>query len=97
VTWSQLGIHSRPIILLNVNGFYTSLLEWISTAVRYGFIRPANANIIVEAKSVEEIVEKVERYELPDGRYRLDWSVQSPLGSPSFPSRTYTNGDSAQM
>jgi predicted Rossmann-fold nucleotide-binding protein len=57
VTWSQLGIHSCPIILLNVNGFYTPVLEWIRTAVQSGFIQPANANIVVEAKTVDEIVE----------------------------------------
>ena len=81
MTWSQLGIHSCPIILLNVNGFYTPLLEWIKTAVRSGFIKPDNANIVVEAKSVDEIMEKLANYHLPESRYRLDWSVQSPLES----------------
>lgn len=79
VTWSQLGIHSCPIILYNVNGFYTPLLEWINTAVKFGFIRPANADIIAEAKSLEEVQHKLLKYAQPDSIYRLDWSVQSPL------------------
>lgn len=64
-----------------MNGFYTPLLEWIDTAVKSGFIRPANANIVIEAKTVNEVVEKLQGYELPDSRYRLDWTVQSPLES----------------
>ena len=90
VTWSQLGIHSCPIILLNVNGFYTPLLEWINVAVKSGFIKPTNANIIVEAKTVEEVIEKLQGYEVPDSRYPLDWTVQSPLEK----HKELPNGDS---
>lgn len=79
MTWSQLGIHSCPIILLNVNGFYTPLLQWIRTAVESGFIQPANANIVAEAKSVAEIVEKLDGYQVSKSRFDLDWTVQSPL------------------
>jgi len=62
-----------------VNGFYSPLLEWINVAVKSGFIKPANANIVVEAKTVEEVVEKLQGYEVPESRYPLDWTVQSPL------------------
>lgn len=93
MTWSQLGIHSCPILLLNVNGFYTPLLEWINTAVKSGFIRPGNANIVVEAKSVDEVLEKLQGYKLSDSRYQLDWAVQSPLES----SKNMTNGDYTQV
>ena len=90
MTWSQLGIHSCPIILLNVNGFYSPLLEWINVAVKSGFITTANANIIVEAKTVDEVIEKLQSYEVPDSRYPLDWTVQSPLEK----HKEWRNGDS---
>jgi predicted Rossmann-fold nucleotide-binding protein len=70
---------------LNTNDFYTPLLEWINKAVESGFIRPANAGLIVEAKTVDEVVEKLESYQLSTGRYHLDWSVQSPLEGPQVP------------
>lgn len=76
-----------------MNGFYTPLLEWINTAVKSGFIRPANANIVVEAKTVDEVVEKLQGYKLPDSRYRLDWTVQSPLET----SKQLPNGDLTQI
>ena len=89
VTWSQLGIHSCPIILYNVNDFYTPLLQWINTAVQYGFIRPANADIIAEAKSLEQVEEKLRKYAQPDSIYRLDWTVQSPMESKKMLNGTY--------
>lgn len=73
-----------------MNDFYTPLIEWINTAVKYGFIKDDNANIVVEAKSVDEIVDKLQNYQLPNGRYPLDWTVQSPLGPPHD---RRTNGD----
>jgi predicted Rossmann-fold nucleotide-binding protein len=63
---------------LNINGFYTHLLEWINTAVKFGFIRPANAKIVVEARDVNEVLEKLEGYTLPDGVYGFDWTVEGP-------------------
>ena len=58
--------------------------------MKCGFIRPANANIVVEAKMVDEVVEKLKGYQLPDSVYRLDWTVQSPLETLS---KQFPNGD----
>src|SRR5262245_57540668 len=40
LTWCQLGIHAKPIGLLNVDGFFEPLLGWIRHAAAEGFIRP---------------------------------------------------------
>src|SRR5438105_253290 len=40
LTWAQLGIHHKPIGLLNTAGFFDPLLAWIDRAVADGFIRP---------------------------------------------------------
>ena len=55
------------------------MLEWINVAVKSGFIKPANAKIVVEAKTVDEVIEKLHEYEVPKSRYPLDWTIQSPL------------------
>lgn len=34
ITWSQLNIHSKPILVLNTRGFFTPLVEWVNVAVR---------------------------------------------------------------
>jgi uncharacterized protein (TIGR00730 family) len=40
LTWAQLGIHRKPVGLLNVEGYYDGLLRFLRHAVREGFIRP---------------------------------------------------------
>ncbi|KAK4600174.1 hypothetical protein RGQ29_010014 [Quercus rubra] len=63
VTWSQLGIHDKPVGLLNVDGYYNSLLSFINTAVENGFIKPSQHNIIVSAPNARELIQKLEEYE----------------------------------
>ncbi|KZS98890.1 hypothetical protein SISNIDRAFT_392982, partial [Sistotremastrum niveocremeum HHB9708] len=47
VTWTQIGIHSKPVVLVNVLGFYSSLRELVRTAVRSGFIKEENVDLLV--------------------------------------------------
>lgn len=62
ITWAQLGIHDKPVGLLNVEGYYDSLLAFIDQAVDDGFIAPAARHIIVSARTVQELVRKLEEY-----------------------------------
>ncbi|MGV7209963.1 TIGR00730 family Rossman fold protein [Oxalobacteraceae bacterium A2-2] len=51
LTWSQLGIHAKPIGLLNVDGFYDSLVGFIGHASGQGFIKPHHVGLMrVEAE-----------------------------------------------
>ncbi|GLT56794.1 hypothetical protein SLA2020_298110 [Shorea laevis] len=62
ITWAQLGIHDKPVGLLNVNGFYNPLLSFIDKAVEEGFISPNERHIIVSATTAKELVKKMEEY-----------------------------------
>lgn len=62
ITWAQLGIHDKPVGLLNVDGYYNSLLTFIDKAVDDGFIMPAQRLIIVSAPTARELVQKLEDY-----------------------------------
>lgn len=62
-TWSQLGIHDKPVGLLNVEGYYNALLALIDKGVEEGFIKPAARHIIVSAPSAREVVCKMEEFE----------------------------------
>jgi len=46
VTWAQLGLHAKPIGLLNVNGFYDGLAAFVDHLVATGFVRPAHAELL---------------------------------------------------
>ncbi|GAA6019313.1 hypothetical protein JCM10207_001259 [Rhodosporidiobolus poonsookiae] len=45
-TWSQIGVHLKPVILLNVKGFYAPLKQFIENAISSGFIPPQNRNFL---------------------------------------------------
>ncbi|KAM0937655.1 putative LOG family protein [Dioscorea sansibarensis] len=60
ITWSQLGIHEKPVGLLNVDGYYNSLLELFDKGVEEGFIEDGARHIVVSSESVEELFSKME-------------------------------------
>ncbi|XP_031495297.1 cytokinin riboside 5'-monophosphate phosphoribohydrolase LOG1-like [Nymphaea colorata] len=62
ITWAQLGIHNKPVGLLNVDGYYNSFLSFIDKAVDDGFVTPSQRNIIVSAPNAKELVQKLEDY-----------------------------------
>ena len=74
ITWNQLGIHGRGIVVYNVEGYYDGLIEWVRTAVSAGFIAPGNAGILVEALDAEEVVKELKEYRIAEGRFKLNWS-----------------------
>lgn len=61
VTWAQLKIHSKPCVLVNVDGYYDSLLRFFDQAVEHGLIKPRNRGLIQVAKSADEALEIIER------------------------------------
>ncbi|KAJ0838718.1 putative LOG family protein [Helianthus annuus] len=63
ITWAQLGIHQKPVGLLNVDGYYNSLLSFIDNAVNEGFISPNARSIIVSAQTAHELLSKLEEFE----------------------------------
>ncbi|XP_028777318.1 cytokinin riboside 5'-monophosphate phosphoribohydrolase LOG8-like [Neltuma alba] len=62
ITWAQLGIHKKPVGLLNVDGYYNCLLALFDNGVKEGFIRPCARNIVVSASTAKELVMKMEHY-----------------------------------
>lgn len=62
ITWAQLGIHDKPVGLLNVEGYYNSLLAFIDKAVDDGFIKPCERSIVVSAPTARELLQKLEDY-----------------------------------
>ena len=62
VTWSQLGIQSKPCGLLNVEGYYDPLLELFDHAVREGFLREENRRLVQEDRDPERLLEKMSRF-----------------------------------
>ncbi|KAK8483003.1 hypothetical protein V6N13_095861 [Hibiscus sabdariffa] len=62
ITWAQLGIHDKPVGLLNVDGYYNYFLTFIDKAVEDGFIKPSQRHIFVSARNAKELIQKLEEY-----------------------------------
>jgi uncharacterized protein (TIGR00730 family) len=75
-TWNQLGIHSMPVVVFNVDGYWDGLLTWVKNAVSSGFIAPTNAGILVEALDAEEVLTCMKEYQNAEGRFNLTWEQQ---------------------
>ena len=57
ITWKQLGLYLKPIVVLNVDGYFNPLLEMLHKAIDENFMRPEHGNIWVVAETPEEAVQ----------------------------------------
>ena len=57
ITWKQLGLYLKPIVVLNVDGYFNPLLEMLQKAIDENFMRPEHGNIWVVADTPEEAVQ----------------------------------------
>ena len=57
LTWGQLGLHSKPIALLNIKGYYDPLLALFDHAVREGFLSPALRGLALQATDPAKLIE----------------------------------------
>ncbi|KAJ2323748.1 hypothetical protein GGI00_005531 [Coemansia sp. RSA 2681] len=78
-TWSMLSIHSKPIVVVNIDGYYNALRDMIDKAVEAGFVRPGNQHIIVMCDTPKEAVAALKSYSVPSTRYGLSWSTANPM------------------
>ncbi|KAF8377837.1 hypothetical protein HHK36_031222 [Tetracentron sinense] len=91
ITWAQLGIHEKPVGLLNVDGYYNSLISFIDKAVEEGFITPAARHIIIYSETAQELICKLEEY-VPKHfgvASRLSWEMEQQLGYTTKSNITY--------
>lgn len=75
VTWSQLGIQSKPCGLLNVEGYYDPLLELFDHAVGEGFLRVENRGLVLEDRNAERLLEKMANF-VPVRADKWIWKVE---------------------
>jgi uncharacterized protein (TIGR00730 family) len=65
LTWGQLGLHAKPMGLLNVAGFFDPLVRWVDHCVREGFVRPEHRALLQLSADPEELLELLMRSHPP--------------------------------
>ncbi len=67
LTWSQLGLHQKPIGLLNVRNYYNPLLALVDQARREGFIYAEHSALFGHAEDPDQLLDLMENHQTPTG------------------------------
>jgi len=65
LTWGQLALHGKPCALLNVSGYYDSLLAFLDSAVTKRLLRAENRALVLVSSNVGELLDQVQAYAPP--------------------------------
>ncbi|HET9943599.1 MAG TPA: TIGR00730 family Rossman fold protein [Terriglobia bacterium] len=72
VTWAQLGLHAKPVGLLNVNSYFDPLIEQFDRAVTEEFAYPENRRLILHETNPDRLLDLMGSYEPPDVEQWID-------------------------
>mgnify|MGYP003599031624 CR=1 FL=1 len=62
LTWGQLGLHQKPVGLLNVNGYFDSLLQFIQHTVDCGLLKESNQKMLLVSDSITDLLQQMKEY-----------------------------------
>jgi uncharacterized protein (TIGR00730 family) len=65
LTWAQLGLHSKPCGLINVDGYFDHLLSFLDKAVSEGFMKQAHREMLLVSETPEDILNQAAAYKPP--------------------------------
>ena len=65
LTWAQLGLHKKPIALLNVDGFFDSLKTLIQSMVDKGFLKKLNYDMLLISDDIDDLLIQMKNYTPP--------------------------------
>lgn len=65
LTWGQLGLHKKPIAILNIDGYFESLIIFIQTMTDKGLLKEVNQQMLLVSDSIDDLLDKMENYVPP--------------------------------
>jgi len=65
LTWGQLGVHNKPIALLNTAGYYDKLISFMSEMVTAGLLKSENEKMVIQSDNIEKLVSQMQDYSAP--------------------------------
>jgi uncharacterized protein (TIGR00730 family) len=65
LTWGQLGLHKKPIAILNVDGYYDALIVFIQTMTDKGLLKRVNQQMLLVSDTIDDLLDKMENYVPP--------------------------------
>jgi uncharacterized protein (TIGR00730 family) len=68
-SWAQLDLHTKPIGLLDAEGYWLPLLGWLDAAVAAGFIAPTHRGLLLREPDLDTLLERFAAWAPPVGRW----------------------------
>lgn len=65
LTWGQLGLHQKPVAILNVNGYYDDFLSFIQNMVDKGLLKKSNQEMLLVSNNVAQLLALMNTYAPP--------------------------------
>src|SRR5690606_12941329 len=65
LTWGQLGLHQKPIGLLNIDGFFDHLIAFIQHMVDTGLLKKENQDMVLFSADIDDLLDQMEAYQAP--------------------------------
>jgi uncharacterized protein (TIGR00730 family) len=65
LTWAQIGLHTKPIGLLNIKGYYDPLLNLVDHAIQNGFIYSNHRSLLISHTDPAELLNSLRAYQPP--------------------------------
>lgn len=73
LTWLQLGLHHKPIGVLNVNGFYDPLFDQLEMMVKHRFLKSANRDLVFNEANAVNLIDQMDNFSaIPDDGWFRD-------------------------
>jgi uncharacterized protein (TIGR00730 family) len=67
LTWAQIGLHAKPVGLLNTNGYYDLLIAFLDQVEREGFMYSEHKSLLLCAKEPDDLLAVMAEYQPPAG------------------------------
>jgi uncharacterized protein (TIGR00730 family) len=67
LTWGQLGLHEKPMGILNINGYYDELISFLDSMVHKGLLKESNREMILISDNIDDLLAKMRAYKAPKG------------------------------
>jgi uncharacterized protein (TIGR00730 family) len=66
LTWAQIGLHHKPIGLMNINHYFNPLIQLVEHAIKEGFIYPEHRGLFTSAAAPAELLSLLEDWSPPE-------------------------------
>lgn len=62
LTWGQLALHQKPTGILNINGYYNFLMDFVDTTINNGFVKEEYRSMFIVSENIDDLLRRMKEY-----------------------------------